>query len=133
MARVELVMGRAGGLVEVLVGAPAAYTNPSYPPARCLALVDTGAELSAVSPRVVAATMPPHLGAEFVGRAGGIGSVHPTYLVGVRPGVQGQWLEVEAVEIEPASEGVEFILGRDLLRRMVLHWDGPAGNAWIDY
>ena len=83
--------------------------------------------MTAISPAVVAALRPLRIGSVPLGRAGGGISLHDTYDVRVRFGGhagRGRWYPLEAVEAQPATTGVDVLIGMDLLIRIDMSWEG---------
>src|SRR5262249_1346236 len=101
-----------------------------------VALVDTGASRSAISPRVVADVQPQRLAdAAFQrpGAATGTGQIYsiPLKLEGhLSPG---RWFELRAVETTPATPGVDVLIGQDLLQNFTLLYNGPIGKLVLMY
>jgi hypothetical protein len=47
--------------------------------------------------------------------------------------LRGQWFNLEAIEVTPASAGVDVLIGRDLLKKIVMSWDGPRSKVLVMY
>ena len=87
-------LGLDGPQLDVGVSVSRAYTPWGGPPATWKALIDSGADMTAISPGVVAALQPLRLGVQQVGRAGAGPMWHYTYDIRIRFGghtVQGRW------------------------------------------
>jgi predicted aspartyl protease len=108
-----------------LGGAPRSYTG----------LIDTGASATAISPRIVNDVRPQLTGAAPVGRAG-MDLVADRYEIGIKfehhlqPG---NWYDLQAVEIAPGMPGVDVLIGRDLLKKVTMLYDGPNGKLALMY
>lgn len=89
-----------------------------------MGLIDTGAEGSVI-PESLAVEMGlmPEGEMGVVGAGGEVYEERPTYFVTVRLNQQMRFeLEVPSL---PAEE--HFLIGRDILNKLILHADGPAG------
>ena len=100
--------------------------------AEAVALIDTGASITAIHPDIIKRLDPLKIGAVEVGRVGMAPRWEPTYYVTIRlePGSIGFGAEVVAAV--PASP-CEVLIGRDLLARWVLSWDGTGDQLLIAY
>lgn len=129
------VEGRA--TIEVGIAAPPRYTGARNPPRTWTALIDTGANMSVISPAAVAASMPPELGYFMVGRAGGFDTPEATYDIRLRLGGHrdeaSHWFRLEVVGLQPATPHVDVILGTDLLLQLELSWRGPQRSGFLEY
>ena len=125
-----------GATLDIGLSAPRAYVTTATPPGTWTALVDTGATMSVISPTVVAALQPPRLGFAPVGRSGGVRTLEPTYEVRVRLGghvAASRWFALEVIALQPATPGVDVLLGTDLLIKLELMWWGPSRLAVLAY
>jgi hypothetical protein len=74
--------------------------------------------MTAISPVTVPALRPMQIGTKPVGRPGGGHSVCDTYDVRLRFGghaARGWWFSVEAIEVQPATAGIDVLIDLDLL------------------
>lgn len=109
------------------MGASRAFTTAASRPGTWRALIDTGADMMAISPAAAAALRPQRIGGVPLGRVGGGAILHNTYDVRIRFGGHagpGRWFPVEAVEARPATPGVDMLIGMDLLLRIDMAWEG---------
>ena len=101
------------------------------------ALVNTGANMSIVSPAVVLALQPPRLRLRAGGPLGRRHRTQPTYDLRFRLGghvnTPNRWFPLEAAEIQPATTGVNLIIGTDLLIKLELVWHGPSRHGFLAY
>lgn len=91
------------------------------------ASIDTRAQGSVVTQRVVGDLMPSFGGIESLARAGNDSTYADTYYLRVRIGGSsspGDWIHVVAFMVEPATPGVDVILGMDVLRKTNIPLDG---------
>jgi hypothetical protein len=100
--------------------------------ADAVALIDTGASITAVHPEIIGQLRPLKIGAVDVGRVGEAPQWAPTYYFTVRLGSESGGFGVEVVAAVPASP-CEVLIGRDLLGRWVLSWDGTGDRLLISY
>jgi len=117
----------AGAILDVEVAVSPSLAPFSGPPISCVALIDTGADMTAISPDMVATLKPLLIGIQPIKRADGSIATANTYEVRVRfggTGGEGRSYSVEAVEARPATPGVDMLIGVDLLLRLRMLWDG---------
>ena len=100
--------------------------------AETVALIDTGADMTAIRPDLVASMGAVHIGFELISQVGTAPRRVPTYYFTIRLGPDSQEFVVEALAVAPASS-CDVLIGRDLLSRWVLSWDGPADRLLISY
>ena len=116
-----------GAFLDVGVGASQRFTGPTNRPDTRKALIDTGADMTVVSPHVVTALRPQRMSSVRYSGIGGGTVWLPTYDVRVRFGGHagpGRWFAIEAVEVQPATPDVDVLIGMDLLLRIDLAWFG---------
>ena len=92
------------------------------------ALIDTGSDMTAISPAIVAALRPMRIGTGPVGPPGGARSICYTYHVRLQVGgltVRGRWFSLEAVGVQPATADVDVLIGLDVLLQIDMTWLGP--------
>jgi hypothetical protein len=151
MNSVSFSLNPAGALVEVHFGLPAAKVNalrragrPIPPPVVAQALIDTGADVSCVDKGILAplialglkpnrfvfANLPAAGGTNLTGEyALGILVPHPSG----RPKSALQLRSQPVVEQPLATLGYEALIGRDILARCMLIYDGPSGTFTLGY
>jgi predicted aspartyl protease len=98
-----------------------------------VALIDTGASMTAIHPAIVAELESQPIGMTDIRRADGSTEWVPTYYFSMtilrRDGVA---FAVEAVAATPASP-CDVLIGRDLLSRWLMVYDGPTNSLIISY
>ncbi|WP_439630076.1 hypothetical protein [Gemmata sp.] len=122
--------------------------QPIPQPVVVTAVIDTGAERSCVDPRVISQAQLPYKGAGFTNAPGveagpaifGGSLLVPAYdagLVILHPSGNASdhfvIAELPLDELTLATMGIEAVIGRDVLARCVLVYDGPAGGATLAY
>ena len=125
-----------GAILEITVSASRERVKHGGGIRTYSALVDTGAELSFISPDVVAGTAPTLLRYVYINQANGSGAYAASYDVRFRfgdDGSPGLWLDAEAPMVQPATPDVDIIIGRDLLQAVRMTWDGPGGSFEVEY
>lgn len=105
--------------------------RPFSPPEQILALLDTGAHSTCLDRQIIArlglaqsgvtAVHTPSTGSNYETR----GTYDTTLALG-DPQAQGLLVTLPVVESDFASEGFFALIGRDILRRCVFTYDGPA-------
>ena len=40
----------------------------------------------------------------------------------------GTWYDLEAIEVAPVTPGVDVLIGRDVLKKVTMLYDGPNGK-----
>lgn len=131
---IPLVPG--GAFLDVGVGASRAFTGNANRPDTRAALIDTGADMTVISPTVVATLHPQRIGGVPIRRAGGGSVWADTYDIRIRFGGHvgpGRWFSVEAVEVAPADPDVEVLVGMDLLLQIDMVWIGARRLALLSH
>jgi hypothetical protein len=124
--------------VQVSLSVGTAFSSQGYggTPVMTTALIDTGATITAISSQVNGALQPQQIGTVLYRRPGQIASWVPSYLVQLdftthlRPGPP---FHLEVIEENPATPGVDVLLGQDLLEKVIMVWDGPRGRLLLTY
>jgi predicted aspartyl protease len=108
-----------------LGGAPKSYT----------ALIDTGASSTAISPKVVSEVRPQLTGSTPIGRAGAslIADMYDVRIKFEHHRLPGTWYDLTVVEVSPANQGVDILIGRDLLKNATMLYDGSNGKLYIKF
>lgn len=136
MPLLPIPLGTDGPLVDLGVSVSRAYAPWGGPPGTWRALIDTGAMMTAISPALVSALRPMHIGVQPVARPGGGRAVCDTYDVRLRFGghaVRGRWFNIEAVEVQPAAKDIHVLIGLDLLLQIDMAWLGSRRLLLIGY
>jgi predicted aspartyl protease len=126
----------AGAFLDVGVGASQPFTGPANRPDTWRALIDTGADMTTISPSVVSTLHPVLIGSVPVGRAGGGTVWHDTYYVRIRFGGHsgpGRWFPVEAIEVQAATPNVDVLIGMDLLIKIDMAWMGSRRLVMLNH
>jgi predicted aspartyl protease len=134
------LLGQLGPQVVVQVEVPTALAKllsgsgqPVPPPVTGRALIDTGATASAVDASVVAALGVKPVGTANIGTAGGP-TTQPVYPIRVE--LQGIGLKIDFSRVTGAplkGMGLVALLGRDMLSRMILIYDGPSSEYTLAF
>ena len=96
------------------------------------ALIDTGADRTAIHPMVPRSIPSPPAGTARVRRPGGTGTYRSVDLHDVRlaiagaptPAIPPAWVEIEAVAVAPANPGILALIGRGMLAHSQSFYDG---------
>ena len=118
---------------EVLAKLLAESGKPAPAPVSGMALLDTGATASVVDASVVQALGVNPVGVATVGTAGGP-ATQPVYPIRIQ--LQGVNLTIDFGRVTgaPLKEmGFVALLGRDMLARMILFYDGPNSEYTLAY
>lgn len=131
MGYLVLPIGADGVLTSASIRPPAADELRGFgTPRTFTALIDTGADVTAISPAAVARVGFRRFGSIFVNRVGG---PVPARLFAARLKIgplqttSEPWMDLDVVEAPLASPGVDILIGRDVLSRASLLYDGPRG------
>ena len=98
--------------------------------------------MTAIHPKIIAAVHPLKLGKCEIRRAGAESTWAQTSDLRVafdpdpqqpRWWLNGRWFNVEAIAVPPASEGIDVLIGRDILSKLVMSWDGPRWKLLLMY
>jgi hypothetical protein len=135
MATIQIPLALGGPMVDVSLSVSKNYAPWGGPPGRWRALIDTGSDMTTISPAIVAALQPMRLGAQAVRRPVGGLEWCDTYDVRLRlgRGAHGRWIQIEALEIQPATTNVDVLIGMDVLLRIDMAWHGPRGLLILSY
>jgi hypothetical protein len=109
------------------------------PPQTIRALIDTGADRTAIHPKVSALIDSPPSGTIRVRRPGSTTTVRRVNLHDVRLAfggavdspTNGSWVEVESAAVVPADPSVLALIGRDVLARCQFVYDGLKGELLL--
>jgi hypothetical protein len=105
------------------------------------ALIDTGADRTAIHPMVLRSIPSPPAGTARVRRPGGTGTSRSVDLHDVRlaiagsptPAIPTAWVEIEAVAVAPANPGILALIGRDMLAHCQFFYDGWRSELILVY
>lgn len=106
------------------------------PPQTIRALIDTGADRTAIHPNALGLIGSPPTGTNLIRRPGFTTAVRRVNLHDVRLAfggavvtpTRGAWIEVESVAVAPADPGVLALIGRDMLAHCQFVYDGLKGE-----
>lgn len=98
-----------------------------------MALIDTGATLSAVDASTLAQLSLQPVGIANVGTAAGQQpqNLYPVRMVLTQMSLGIDYSQVLGVNL--AGQGIIALLGRDFLQRTILIYDGPSGEFTLSY
>lgn len=118
---------------EALAKQLASAGKPIPTPVTGMALIDTGATMTAVDSGVVTALGVNPVGVVAVGTAGGPTSqpVYPIRLQIQGVGLVINFSSVTGAPLKPMN--LVALLGRDVLTRMILIYDGPSSEYTLSY
>ena len=98
----------------------------------CVALIDTGATMTAVSPEMIKALKPTVIGSIEVAGVGQLFGEASTDFLSIMIDRARPWVGVEVVAVAPSSP-CQVLIGRDLMSRWIMAWDGPGDRLVISY
>lgn len=131
-------VGPLGALIQVglNVGASQASRGLGGPPQSRTGLIDMGASRTAISHGVHQVLQPAVAGSTLYRRAGGPEMRVNRYRV--RLNFEGHlsgnpWFEVDVVVAEPATPGVDVLVGMDVISQLVLFYEGVNGTMILTY
>ncbi len=146
MAIIRVAIGADGPVIDLgiwsaraLAHALVAQGQVVPPPQTIRALIDTGADRTAIHPNVLALIGSPPSGTSLIRRPGSTAAVRRVNLHDVRlafggaavPSTKGSWVEVESVAVAPADPTVLALIGRDMLARCQFVYDGFKGELLL--
>jgi hypothetical protein len=111
----------------------------TIPPAQTIrALIDTGADISAVHPLVLSQLGVPATGTARIRRPSTSRSYQNVSLFDTRLGFGGAsagvvWVSLSTVGVVPSTPGVLAIVGRDMLRNCLFLYDGFRAELLLTY
>lgn len=123
-----------GALVEVEVSVPAAVADAMRaqgqevpPPQKALALIDTGASISGLKPEIASGARLVQTSSVTV--SGVVGSQdRPIYAATITLPEYGVTLDaIDVAGVDLPQQNINFLLGRDVLEKMVLTYKGNQG------
>lgn len=133
-----LDIGPFGPLTSVglSVDRASAMVGLGGPPRTCNALIDTGAARTAISSTIRQVLQLQQVRRLPIRRAGGHrGSVSS---FDIRLKFEGHlvpfpWFDLEVVETNPATPGVDLLIGQDLLLQVTMVYNGPLAKLVVMY
>jgi hypothetical protein len=146
MPVIRAPIGADGPVIEVgiWVGREAAHGLiaqgvPVLPSQTIRALIDTGADRTAIYPNALKAIGSPPVGSILVRRAGIVAPFPAVKLHDVRLAIAGiprrparpTWVELSVAAIVPADPHILALIGRDLLAACQFLYDGPKGELLL--
>lgn len=127
-------------LARALAHALVARGKVVPPPHTIRALIDTGADRTAIHPKALALIASPPSGTTLVRRPGATTTtarrvnLHDVRLAlggAVVSPARGSWAEIEAAAVVPADPSVLALIGRDMLAHCQFGYDGPKGELLL--
>jgi hypothetical protein len=147
MPRIRVPIGKDGPVIDlgIWVARAMAHTLVAQglvvpPPQIIRALIDTGADRTAIHPNALALVSSSPAGTILVRRPASTTSgrrvnLHDLRLAFSGPLVsptRGSWVEIEAAAVAPADPGILALIGRDMLSRCRFVYDGLKGELILD-
>jgi hypothetical protein len=150
MPVIRVTIGSDGPVVDpglwtgrVVAQALIARGRPVPPPQTVRALIDTGADRTAIHPIALGSIQSPPSGTARVRRPGGASAFRRVDLHDVRltiagapmPSIPAAWAEIEAVAVAvaPANPSILALIGRDMLAHCQFFYDGWRGELLLVY
>jgi hypothetical protein len=134
----RITVGPFGPLIQVglNVGSSQAVRGLGGPPQSVTGLIDTGAVGTAISRSVYQALQPAIVGTTSYRRPGVAPVSAATYAV--RLNFEGHltgnpWFDLEVLVADPATPGVDVLVGMDVLSQLVLFYEGVNGTMILAY
>jgi len=146
MALIRVPIGANGPVIDLgiwlaraLAHALVARGQAVPPPQTIRALIDTGADRTAIHPNALASIASPPSGTTLVRRPGSTTAARPVNLHDVRlafggavvSSTRGSWVEVESAAVVPADPSVLALIGRDMLAHCQFIYDGLKGELLL--
>lgn len=134
----RVAVGPLGLLIPVglTVGSAQAQLGLGGAPLTRIGLVDTGAVQTAISQAVEQELRPTLIGSTTMKRPGL--SAAEAQICSVRLNFEGHlirnpWFDLDVVVANPASPGIDVLIGMDVLARVVLFFEGVQGTMILSY
>jgi hypothetical protein len=138
-------IGAEGALVDVFV----ALSTPRVdmlkaagmgypPPERAKAMVDSGASISSISPRIAKclSLVPTGITPVHSATTGGAAqncNLYDVCLAFAQPAIKVLHVNTPVIEVQLFTPGVEVLLGRDMLRQCLCIYDGPRATFTVAF
>ena len=148
MPRIRVPIGNDGPVIALGMWVARAVAHglvaqgAAVPPPQIIrALIDTGADRTAIHPHALALVSSSPGGTILVRRPGSGASGHRVNLHDIRlafggarvPPARGPWVEIEAAAVAPADPGILALIGRDMLVHCRFVYDGRNGELTLVY
>ncbi len=134
----QITVGQLGPIIQVglNVGGTQARLGLGGAPLSKIGLIDTGASRTAISDVVYQALQPAVAGSAPYQRPNSSPLVVPTYAI--RLNFEGHispnpWFNLEALVANPATPGIDVLIGMDVLSQLVLFYEGMRGTMILSY
>ena len=134
----RITVGTLGPIIQVglNVGATQARLGFGGSPLSKNGLIDTGATRTAISDAVYQALQPTGSGTAPIQRPGVPQVIVSTYAV--RLNFEGHlsgnlWFDLDVVVADPATPGIDVLIGMDVLSQLVLFYEGVNGTMILSY
>lgn len=137
----QAVLEQDGPVIPVEIAVPSALEqqlksqNKAVPPHhKGLALIDTGATISAVDDVIIRGLGVPPVGVRNVGTPGGNvrQNVYPAKFI--FPIMRGFSIDfATALGANLSGQPVQALIGRDVLKNMLLNYHGPTGQVYLAF
>jgi hypothetical protein len=126
---VDIFVAMSTPRIDVLKAAGMKYP----PPETAKALIDTGAGISSISPRIARALalVPSGVTPIHSATTGGAPqncNLYDVCLAFVQPSIKVLGVAIPVIEVELGTPGIEVLLGRDILRQCLCVYDGQSGT-----
>lgn len=146
MALIRVPIGADGPVIDLgiwlaraLAHALVAQGHAVPTPKTIRALIDTGADRTAIHPNALASIASPPSGTTLVRRPGSTIAARRVNLHDVRlafggavvSSPRGGWIEIESAAVVPADPGVLALIGRDMLAHCQFVYDGLKGELLL--
>jgi predicted aspartyl protease len=108
------------------------------PPEKAKALIDTGASISSISPRIAKGLCLIPTGITSIcsattGVAPQNCNLYDVCLAFVQPSIKVLGVTIPVIEVEIFTPGVDVLLGRDMLRQCLCIYDGPSSKFTLAF
>ena len=145
MPHINVMIGSDGAVIDAAVAVGQVWREELVlrgkappPPVTVRALIDTGADITAIHPRILQQFGGRPIGSARIRRPG-LGSGYelaPLYEVqlsigGANPGIP--WIAARVAGVPPSTRTVLALMGRDILRQCTMFYNGPRGELTLSY
>ncbi len=146
MALIRVPIGADGPVIDLGIWLARALAHTLVaqgqavpPPQTIRALIDTGADRTAIHPNALGSIASPPSGTTLVRRAGSTTGARRVNLHDVRlafggaivSSTRGSWVELESAALVPADPSVLALIGRDMLAHCQFIYDGLKGELLL--
>ena len=145
MPHLNQQIAAGGPLIDLLVSVSSprrdALTKAGLPvpnPVSLRALIDTGASGTCIDPTIIQQLGMPPSGSTLIHTPSTSGAPHPcnqydVSLIFVHPKITFTFHALPVVETSLASQGIQGLLGRDVLAECLFIYDGASGNYTLAF